>query len=494
MTTWHDRRPLTLLALVAILLLAAYLRLANVATNPAWYTDEGTHLDIARHLLAGRIQYLAINQSWLLVSRLPLFEMLLAALASVWGVSMETLRLLTGSLGTITVFLLFLMVYHLQRDRVLALLAALLLALYPPAVLYGRFGFSYNLLAPLMLSAVWGLSVYTQSRSKRWLGVSGPSIGLGTISDVWAFVLLVPLVVLVLFRHWRDVIWSLPLALLPFVIYAAIMLLAAPQAFLFDLHFVLSRLNQLALAQQVQTLWQNITTLATQDVWLLLGAIGWLLSRRPVRWVVASFVFIPIVLLGRTTALFSLSYYYMIPLFPLVVLGVASLIANLIRRFRAWSVPLAFVIVVSISLPLSISTWSLISQVQAGFSTDIAGFLLDPASAQQAAQFVNQRVPPDELVIASPTLTWLLQARVADMQLPSAYRGRATPHFPADIPADRWAFAVDYHQARFVIVDNLWHNWAVPNVPGVANMLSEIEAWPLVFRSGAVTVYQNPEE
>ena len=62
-----------------ILILAAYLRLANLAVNPAWYTDEGTHLDIVRHLLDGRVQYLAINQSSLLFSRLPLFELLVRA-------------------------------------------------------------------------------------------------------------------------------------------------------------------------------------------------------------------------------------------------------------------------------------------------------------------------------------------------------------------------------------------------------------------------------
>src|SRR5512137_2042749 len=96
------QRLFELAFLLLILILAAYLRLANVATNPAWYTDEGTHLDIARHLLQGQVQYLAINQSWLLVSRLPLFEILLAALLRLNGVSMETLRVLTGSLGVVT--------------------------------------------------------------------------------------------------------------------------------------------------------------------------------------------------------------------------------------------------------------------------------------------------------------------------------------------------------------------------------------------------------
>jgi hypothetical protein len=68
-------RPARLLepaSLLLILALAAYLRLARLADNPAWYTDEGTHVDIAQRLLQGRAQYLALTQSTLLAARMPL--------------------------------------------------------------------------------------------------------------------------------------------------------------------------------------------------------------------------------------------------------------------------------------------------------------------------------------------------------------------------------------------------------------------------------------
>src|SRR5512141_2402171 len=107
--------------LLLILSLAAYVRLANVATNPAWYTDEGTHLDIARYLLHGQVQYLAVNQSWLLFSRLPLFEVLLSGAALIGGVSMLTLRTVTALLGVITVAVLYLTVHRLTHDLWLAL-------------------------------------------------------------------------------------------------------------------------------------------------------------------------------------------------------------------------------------------------------------------------------------------------------------------------------------------------------------------------------------
>ncbi len=60
--------------LLLILALAAYLRLVNLADNPGWYTDEGTHLDIAQNLLEGRAQYLAVSQPTLLFAKLSLLR------------------------------------------------------------------------------------------------------------------------------------------------------------------------------------------------------------------------------------------------------------------------------------------------------------------------------------------------------------------------------------------------------------------------------------
>jgi 4-amino-4-deoxy-L-arabinose transferase-like glycosyltransferase len=39
-------------ALLLILALAAYFRLTNITVNPGWFTDEGTHLEVARSILS----------------------------------------------------------------------------------------------------------------------------------------------------------------------------------------------------------------------------------------------------------------------------------------------------------------------------------------------------------------------------------------------------------------------------------------------------------
>jgi len=505
-------RYVEIVALCFILALAAYLRLANVVDNPGWYTDEGTHMDIAQNLLRGRVQYLAINQSTLMFAKLPLFELLLTGLLGTVGGDIATLRTiallraLTGILGVVSVGLLYWFARRTQRGRdpALALLAALMLAIYPQAVVYSRFGFSYNLLAPLVLLVGLGCWEYLASARRRWLALAASAIGLGGASDLWMFALVAPLALVVLKRNWRDLLWSLPLVLLPFGLYAAVMLASAPHAFLFDLNFTLFRLSKLSVLAQIRTLITNYATLLFQDTWIALGLVG-LFLLRPVRLRRLSLLLflLPILILGRTTALYSLGFYYMIPLLPFVGLGVAALlrygvpyvwqtVRRALPRHRITAHCVASVAFLIVAVPFAASLESTFLQVHGGFATQIDPFLIDSDRARLAAEFVNRHTVPDDVVVASPTLAWLVEANVADVQMATVVAGYAAPDLPADIPADRFAFDPDYRQARFVIVDNLWHNWAVWNVPGATDVLREVETWPLAFEAGEIKVYENP--
>lgn len=471
------------LTLILILALAACLRLANLAHNPGWYTDEATHLDIAQHLLRGPTQYLAITQSVLLFGRMPLFEWLLAGALALGGDGMTTLRMLTGALGVGTVGVLYWAARPLSRR--LALLAALLLAIYPPAVLYSRFGFSYNLLAPLTLATWRGLWGYWSLDKRRWLVVAASAVGFGLLSDLWMGVLIAPVLLITLLRRWQAALWVLPLLACPMAVYAVIQLAVWPHAFLFDARFTLTRLNAIPLTQQAAVMLENLTRLLSQDGGWLAGFIGLLILRPAAHRNISLLVWLwPVVVLGRTVALYSLSFYYMIPLLPLAVLGSAALIHRLARIKWWWAVGvMAFFVA---SLPASLR------QIHAGFVTPIDPFLISPVAARATAQWVNQHSGADDVIIASPTIAWLLQSNTADFQMAVAAVGEATVHLPANIPADRFAFDPRPEKARYVIVDNLWRNWAVVHMPAVAVMMQTVKQWPIAFQSGEIVVYQNP--
>jgi hypothetical protein len=282
------------------------------------------------------------------------------------------------------------------------------------------------------------------------------------------------------------------------------MLATAPHAFLFDLNFTLFRLSRLSPLAQIRTLIANYSTLLFQDVWIALGLVG-LFLLRPVRLRRLSLLLflLPILILGRTTALYSLGFYYMIPLLPFVGLGVAALLRygvpyawqtarRALPRYRIVAYGVASIALLAVTIPFAASLESTLRQVHSGFTTPIDPFLVNPDDARLAAAFVNRHAAPDDVVVASPTLAWLIEAHVADVQMATVVAGYPAPDLPVSIPADRFAFDPHYQQARFVIVDNLWHNWAAWNVPGAPEVIREVETWPLAFATDEIEVYENP--
>jgi hypothetical protein len=89
-------------------------------------------------------------------------------------------------------------------------------------------------------------------------------------------------------------------------------------------------------------------------------------------------------------------------------------------------------------------------------------------------------------------VAWLVEGQAADFQMAAAAAGRATPHLPSNLPPQRWAFDPRFRRARFVIVDDLWRNWAAVHVPGVPQMFEELSVWPLRLDTGGVQVYERP--
>ena len=405
----------------------------------------------------------------MLFAKLPPFDLLLAGALRLWDGGMTTLRALSAGLGVLSIGLIYVVVRWTNQDRAagLALLVALMLAVYPSVVLYSRFGFSYNLLVPLALLAYLGLSRYFDGGRRRWLALAALSIGLGGASDLSMFGFLPVMALVALSRRWRDVGWGLLLVALPWGVYSAVMLASVPGAFVFDLRYTLSRLGGLSLMDQIALLARNYTILLTQDAWLALALVA----------------------LGMA----ALLRYGLPRMAQGIYTMLVALLPGLGQSAGRWMPVSAAMLCGAIAIvPLITSTLLTIDRAEGHFGTVIDPFLLDPDDARLAAGWANQRLQPADVVIASPGLAWLLRANVADFQMVVAASGEPTSHLPANIPSQRFVFDPRLDSARYVIVDNLWRNWAMPNMPAAAALLRRVEAWPLVFKQGQIEIYQNP--
>lgn len=493
-------------ALLAILALATFLRLANVENTPGWYTDEAAHIDIASHLSQGEVRYMLVTQSTLLFARLPLFQILLSKIFMVFGSDILILRASSAILGVIATFLIYAMMRP-TNGRFPALTVTLLCAVYPQAVLYSRFGFSYNLLPPLILIAMISLYRYLDAKNGRYLAVASVALGLGMISEVMMLTFIIPFVVVVITsRRWANLLWSVPLLFAPLTIYALVMLATVPDAFIFDLQFTLSRLGSaFSLAQQWETLSHNLEMLAAGDSWKLLGFIGlWTLRPARLRYISLLFLLFPVISMGRSIALFQLSAYYMIPFLPLFALGIGSLICNglpsilqkVSKNFPVrWqnpfiAAPSSLIVVLLIFNALTFD----LNGIRSGFVTDVDPFLIPAKDGRAVAGYINTHAQPDDVIIATPAVGWQFRANVMDFQMSVAATDHiATPHLPADLAPDRLAFDPNYANADYAVIDNLWRNWGIYHIPGLDGIMSDIQAnWTLVFEAGKIAVYHNP--
>lgn len=513
------------LALFAIFVLAAFLRLYNLRINPGWYTDEGTDLDIARNLLTGEIRYFALTDSTMLVARPLTMHLILVGLFRLFhSTDILVFRILAVSCNLFTLLIMGTWGRRIWGTG-LALLAALMFAIFPNAILYGRMGFSYNLLQPLFLILIFALWEFEQSRKMRWLVVAAVSTALGLSINLLTLAPIVFMVLFLLLRAPRHILWALPASLSLFGLYSGVMLSRAPEAFCFDLSFTVSRFSA-GLPLQIAQLTWYYKELLEFNFWFPLGLVGYFLIQDTARRRYFTYYFLfSLFFVIRSTPVTGQGFYLLLPLLPLVSFGVAVFMVQAFRftfamfkadfealwshletrwlkrsgyepiwrpRLKAIAVSLLLIFIVVTPLLAVLGEdffsvyWTILDQPE--------GVTRSVEDAETLITFLNQRLTHDDIVLTSPQIGWALNARVADFQQSVAYVGGDTIHFPSDVPRNRFLYDITPENADYVVVDDLWRGWAARNIEAVREMLETVQTWSVIYEAGEYQVYQNPEK
>jgi len=503
------------LLVLVILAVGAFLRLRHLRTVPGWYPDEGSWIAIASDLMRGQSAYMAFGASSFIAGRPPLFHWVLAGLFRLLGVEILWARLWTVSLGLLTLLLLYVAADRMCGRQV-AMLAAGFYAVYPSAVVYSRLALTYNQLAPLYLLALYSVWWWAGHGDRRWLALAALSAGLALLTDLAAISLLGFVALAILFVRPRALLWALPLALFPCLLWAGATWCSAGDFFLQDVAFTLSRISPSFPVQVARVIFYR--TALEGDLWFTLGGLGLLFQadqRR--RWLAAGLFGLSLFVLVRNSPAFGQSSYFLIPLFPLAALGMGVLLTRGVPALvsvleAAWCSGLERLSVaprVQARLVKTMTAGLLflfliappISMIAEGIWLDyglylarLGDTLADPIAARQVADYVNRRIAPDDVVLASPTIAWLFQSHVADFQMSIAATGQATQHFPTDVPLARLRFDPRLDNATYVILDPLWRGWASTQMPTVSRMVREVEAdWSLERTVGDFEIYRNPD-
>jgi len=519
-------RILIWLGLFVILSGAAWLRFVNLRANPGWYSDEGVFINYAENLAQGRWQIFALVDSPMLIQRPPLFLFVLTVAFKLWGADILVLRGLAALYGVLSVWLLYLLARMAFGTR-LALLSASLVAICPWIVAYNRIGFTYGQMSPLFLLTLLACCRFAEKRQAGWAVVACLAAGLASATDYLGVV--APLLAATVFLVY-DRRWVLPgVCLMGLILVASFapVYLANPGGFWDDARFTLSiRTNIPPLVQIVNVIF-NYAELVRRESWIVVGLVGLcLLPQRRAKWLILFVVGMTLLVTVRTLTPVGRGLHYLIHIFPLIALGLAAFVdwalprlfadlGNLLDRVRrrlpflskntaldhGWQVSQRIVIGgIIFLLIISPVVWMVFADVAQSVYGNYFIFTGNDDLTLSAEKDVNQVVDylrvhakPDDLILASPQIAWAVPAHGAEFPMTFLYDGNDLG-YQANLPGFRFAYSCSLKNATYVILDPLARKFAILVIPGMGELIKQVEQWPLAFEAGDIQVYRNPLE
>lgn len=511
---------------LAILLLALALHSIHLATTPGWDGDEGYNLDIAWNLLHGRLQMFALTSAF--VQHPPLFYLFLAGAIRLFGYSILTLRALAVVYSLATTALILLLGRRMVGPGP-ALWGALAFTIAPLALTNTRWGYTYSQLMLLAFLGVYCCWRYLEVRSRRWLVLAATLGALAILSDYEGAFLPLLLILIALRVRWRDALIAAAIGFgLPLLV-ALGLLAATPATFLSDLAFTASRAAGGNLIVQALNVIINFQHLLSLDVWVLLGLIGlWFIRDARLRGLIFAALALMLIAILKVRDL-NPYFHSGVPLLPWLGLGAGLAIDRAITTLYAWlngwwdglftrittsprwlapirRFAIALLLFVALISPLGITIAADAAGVAGQLHTRIDFSLANqPNDAQRAAAYILAHAHAGDLVLCSPQVAWMLDdpedasghetgILAAEPLQSVAYSGQGIAFYPANLGRNHFVFNPSIMQAHFAIVDNFWRALAAPDqAPQLQPGLALVEGWPVVYRIGEYTIYEQPE-
>jgi hypothetical protein len=280
MNTAESRRRewIDLLPVLALFVVAALLRIFRLDETPGIYPDETSHLEVAYSLLRGDFSAGLFTSTFL--PRLPLPLMLINLSAATVGWNLYAVRIWT----VVAALLGFVVMARLLRTAPSArLLTLVVLSIYPPAIYFSRWGFTYGFLALAFLYVVYQGIEYSTSSQTSDLHKLALGIAAALLIEPLGIVALLYGLVICAFRGWRPSWTVLWISVLPVSTYLALLIGLVPEILSSDIHGILQTRN-LTATSHIPVVFASLQSLFQVFGWpFLLGLVGLGFAPRIVR-------------------------------------------------------------------------------------------------------------------------------------------------------------------------------------------------------------------
>ena len=428
----------TLLVLIPIAL-SAYTHLWNPAGFPNFFYDEGVYMRRAMHVMEG----LGPQEAYYYDH--PFFgQSFLAGMLAIVGYpesldpsadlhSIESLylvpRALMGILAVIDTFLIYKISERIYNRNV-ALFGSILFAVMP-ATWFTRMILLDCILLPFLLLSIL-LALYTNSTNSKnktntiVVLLSGILLGLAIFTKIPAFTM-IPLVAFLIYRNNKSLkslgTWFVPVILIPLIWPAQSMLVDRFDSWTND---VLWQINR----QNAGLPWIIFLLAITDPVLFVAGFCGVAYSfiRRDYVILLWSLPF-----MAFLAALGYTNFFYWIPILPVLCIGAAKLVFDIIEGIRKSSRQKLLTVAILSSITIF------------GLGSTTMLIVTDVTSAQlEAAAYVAsylERATEDPTVISNPVYSWVFKYVFNKNNVLSDYR-------------DMLYFPVSDNERRILLIDD----------------------------------------
>lgn len=489
------RRWLFWLPVGSIFALWAILYLPHLRSTPGWYIDETLTYLASRSLFHGEPALQAYRMTyWNSMPYWPGYLWPTGLFGWLAGDDLVGARFF----NTLLALAIASAIYLLGRSRFGCLPAwfgALLFLSYDQSVIQFRWVYPHNAVA--LGLTIMTLYLLRPSRpSNDWRAGLGLAIG-SLAHPLFSYGALAA----VLCRLKRPLAWP-RLAAWPTVVIlltmAAPILYYWPRPWFFeDFAELVSFYRTSSSLITLDLLPYNFALFFRQDLFQAGGVIALLLCLRRRFYGLVILTGVVSLLLLKNRANLVQFYYQAIILTPLLAMAWAaglSTLAHMLRRFRTRAKVARLAMLTAFALPaffaISVAgpVWrgALVSRNQT-FVTQSLG------EVEAAADWLNTRTTPDDLVIANANLAWLLHAKTADLLQATLWKGAPTVYFSQGLPRERFRYPVELSGAKYIAFGDIDMRWTLNqlNVSLVMEALSH-DNWKKVWSAEYYAIYANP--
>ncbi len=469
----------------------------RIRITPGWYGDETIAVDIGRNLLRGEYAFGPLWNTFFTVVYQPVYEWFLSgslfvSQGDIWGPRVFNAIL---ALGISSV--LFFGGWGVMGPLT-SFSASVLFLASSQAMIHFRMAFPHNGVA---LGVILGLMATVRRPSL----LSDACLGMGNLIAVGSHPMGVYGAIGVsLTRVLRPRSWLL-VVLIPAVVFLGLYI---PVWFRFgpwifeDATLIFRSQQQYALENSGNLL-LNTCRFFSMDAFHFLGAIGILmipLFRHSRRWwpFTAVFVIYSFNLFSSRSNL-TIFYYQAVVFLPILAIGIGLLLDSVVSvPFRRGLMSEKSLHFCSLLAALAIATGAVFA-----LPMSWSGKLLpknqpwvtqSPSEVEAAAEWINARAQPGDLVIANSNIWWLLESRVANLLQMTAWDGFATFMHEFGTRREKFRYSLDNEKIRFLVIGDIDHRWTLGQPHVIEAMENRgMQHWPVVWSGNYYMILQNPK-